>query len=100
VALQTRRDFLPVEICARIILACAENSVSGTFNIGAGFPIGCGDLAQWIIEGYGKGEIVATEDRVRDEFYLNTEKWQSNFGPLIDREGLRQRCIELGQLLK
>ena len=96
---KTRRDFLPVEQAAQAIVECAKSGISDTFNLGCGFPVACGDVAKWLIEGYGRGTIIAT-DRVYDEFYLNVEKWTSHFGPLIEQDALRERCVELGQRLR
>jgi nucleoside-diphosphate-sugar epimerase len=92
-----RRDFLPVERCAEAIVACIGER--GIFNLGSGFPTACRDIADWILEGYGRGKIEVTSDVVRDEFFLNMDKWGSRFGTLIDEGQLRRRCLDLGSEL-
>ena len=96
---RTRRDFLPVEKCASAIVTCAEQPKSDTFNIGCGFPVACGQVALSVVNGYGRGKVVATND-VRDEFFLNTEKWRSQFGALINEMELMQCCMTLGRRLQ
>ena len=96
----TRRDFLPVGACARAIIDCAVNRAHGTYNVGCGFPVRCGDIAQWVLDGYRGGEIVADNNEIRDEFYLNTDKWRSQFGDLVDLDLLQQCCADLGRRLR
>ncbi len=97
---RTRRDFVPVERCAAAIVAVAADRKSGIFNIGCGFPVACGDIAQWIIDGYGSGEIVVIDSGVRDEFFLDVEKWRVAFGELVGRVELQRSCEELGRRLR
>jgi nucleoside-diphosphate-sugar epimerase len=94
----TRRDFLPVARCADAILGAAGHA-EGVYNVGCGFPVRCGDVASWLTEGYGCGTLVAA-DAIRDEFFLDTDKWNERFAPLTSREELRETCVELGQRLK
>ena len=97
----TRRDFLPVEICAGLLVDRALDRSAGTFNLGGGFPIPCGDLAEWIMQGFGGGKLVSDPAIVRDEFFLSMEKWRAHFGPLpIDVATLQNYCFELGERLK
>ncbi|MBN9589581.1 MAG: NAD(P)-dependent oxidoreductase [Alphaproteobacteria bacterium] len=96
----TRRDFLPVETCADLLLDRAVRRTTGTYNLGSGVALPCGDLADWIREGYGGGELVCDPDIVHDEFFLNMDKWRSQF-PLPMNSGiLREYCIDLGRSLK
>lgn len=94
----TRRDFLPVDRCANAILDAVGRG-GGVYNVGCGFPVRCGDVASWLIEGYGLGHLAAA-DVIRDEFFLDTRKWDEQFAPLTSREELRETCLELGQKLK
>jgi UDP-glucose 4-epimerase len=97
----TRRDFLPVEVCARLLLERTCDRTTGTFNLGSGFAIGCGELAQWIIEGYEAGTIVSTSPSTEDEFFLDMNKWLGrNFETPVDRTTLHTYCAQLGRRLK
>ena len=96
----TRRDFLPVEICADMLLNRALTRSVGTYNLGSGFPLSCGALADWIRAGYGGGELVCDPDTVRDEFYLNMDKWRAEFPLPLNEERLRAYCTGLGRRLK
>jgi len=97
----TRRDFLPVEHCARALIDALKAGVVGVYNLGCGVPVRCGDVASWIQIGFGGGELVVDPPVVRDEFFLNTDKWMSRFGyrPVEVME-LQSYCVELGQKLK
>jgi nucleoside-diphosphate-sugar epimerase len=97
---RTQRDFLPVEQCGAAILEAARRYPGGIFNVGGGFPIACEKLALWVIEGFGRGKLVSESAVVRDAFYLDTTKWRSMFGALVDEYDLRRACVELGQRLR
>ncbi len=96
----TRRDFLPVESCARALVTACIRQVEGVYNLGSGFAVPCGDIAAWIMEGFGSGRLVVEPPVVRDEFYLNMDKWTAVFGccPLRQDE-LRTYCIGVGRRL-
>jgi hypothetical protein len=96
----TRRDFLPVDICAQLLLDRARARTAGTWNLGSGIPLPCGELAGWIREGYGGGDLICEPDIVRDEFCLSMDKWRANFPLPITKDTLRDHCIGLGRRLK
>jgi UDP-glucose 4-epimerase len=96
----TRRDFLPIEICASFLVARAIDSTAGIYNLGTGLAIPCGDFAGWIMDGFGSGELVCNPMVVRDEFFLNVDKWRSQFGLSIDNATIRNYGIMLGRRLQ
>jgi nucleoside-diphosphate-sugar epimerase len=75
----TRRDFIPVGWVATAVVRAALAGLSGIYNLGGGGPIGCGQLAEAVIAGYGAGVLRAPE-RVSDEFYLDTRKLTERLG--------------------
>jgi len=94
----TRRDFIPVETAAEAIVTAARHRLTGVFNIGSGFAIPCGVLAEALCEGYGGGTIRAGAD-VRDEFYLNVAKWSERFPMSVSETELIDSCRRLGERL-
>jgi nucleoside-diphosphate-sugar epimerase len=94
----SRRDFLPVEVMAATIARHLRDPAHGIFNLGCGFPVSCGDMAAWLMEGFGGGRLVA-EGPVRDEFFLNMDRTRTRFGFEMDPARLRQRCVAIGQAL-
>ena len=96
----TRRDFLPIEACANQLVARALDATPGTFNLGGGFPIACGTLAEWVMEGFGSGELIANTVMVRDEFYLNMTAWRSRYDLPIGEKTLKDYCLRLGSRLQ
>ncbi len=97
----TRRDFLPVEYCARALIHALKYEPRGVYNLGVGAPVRCGEIASWIFEGFGAGRLVVDPPVIRDEFYLNMEKWKAAFGhsPLCV-DDLRAYCVGIGQKLR
>lgn len=94
------RDFLPARLFAERIDKIVRNPVSGTYNIGCGFGVECGDIARWIIEGYGDGELVVTGTSRKGEFYLDTGKAMRTFDlPPVTKEDILQACLDCGQRL-
>jgi nucleoside-diphosphate-sugar epimerase len=96
---ETRRDFLPVEAVARAVLQAAAAGLSGIYNIGAGFALSCGSLADQLIAGYGSGVLHAAGD-VTDEFYLDTKKWTNRFGPLVNSADILNTARMSGERLR
>jgi dTDP-4-dehydrorhamnose reductase/UDP-glucose 4-epimerase len=96
----TRRDFLPVELTAGLLLDRALECTEGIYNLGCGFALPCGDLANWVREGYGGGEIVCSPMTIRDEFFLNMNRWRGRFELPLDEGVLREYCIGLGRRLR
>lgn len=97
-ATATRRDFIPVEAAARAIVAAARQRLTGVFNVGSGFAVPCGALAEALCEGYGRGTIRAGAD-VRDEFYLDVSKWTDRFPLSVSEDDLINYCRRLGERL-
>jgi dTDP-4-dehydrorhamnose reductase/UDP-glucose 4-epimerase len=95
-----RRDFLPVEICAERIVQAASNNRAGIFNLGAGFPLACGDIAEAVIRGFGRGDLDITKSEDRDAFYLDTAKWNSIFPTRFTKSDLINYCENLGRRLR
>lgn len=96
----TRRDFLPVELTANLLLDRALDRTEGTYNLGSGFAVNCGDLADWVCEGYGDGKLVCDPPIRRDEFFLKMDKWRSQFDLPIDENTIHDYCVGLGRRLR
>lgn len=77
----TRRDFIPVEVVATELVGAIRRNASGVYNLSGGSAIACGDIADALITGYGRGCLRAVDD-VRDEFFLNCTKWTLEIGPI------------------
>lgn len=67
------RDFFPVWRFADAMRVIAGNPQAGIYNLGSGHGTQCGNIASWLIAGYGQGEIVSAKD-YKDPFYLNMGK--------------------------
>jgi nucleoside-diphosphate-sugar epimerase len=96
----TKRDFFSAHRLAEALLQIATRPVAGVFNIGAGFATTCGDIASWLIDGYGAGRLETTNPVIRDQFSLDVSKaretWDLDaFGP----ETLREDVMACGKAL-
>ncbi len=96
----TRRDFLPVELTASLLLDRALDRTEGIYNLGCGFAVNCGDLADWVCEGYGDGKLAYEPATPRDEFFLNMDKWRSQFDLPVDENMIHDYCVGLGRRLR
>jgi len=99
-AARTRRDFLPVEACANAIVQATRAGATGIYNLGCGFPVSCGQVAEWVIKGFGKGRLVAETDTVHDEFFLDMHRWENSFPLPIEPHTLEEYCVGLGRRLR
>lgn len=95
------RDFLAATDFAIQLALIAKNPSPGIFNVGAGLGTPVGRIAQWLIEGYGRGQLVITDMREFDDFWLNVEKAKKAFQlPSVTSSDIQCRCTEIGQKLR
>ena len=97
-----KRDFLPAERAGAIIAGLTEplGALPSPLNIGSGVGLACGLLALWVIEGYGRGELVIERPDERDPFVLDVRRLEELTGPVIERDALREACRDLGRRLR
>jgi dTDP-4-dehydrorhamnose reductase/UDP-glucose 4-epimerase len=93
------RDFLPVEACARVLACVVAAPPGGVLNVGSGIALPTGRLALWVLEGYGRGELVIESPREHDDFVLDVIELTRRYGPPCISDELREACFELGRRL-
>jgi dTDP-4-dehydrorhamnose reductase/UDP-glucose 4-epimerase len=94
-----RRDFLPVEACARLLARITAAPPGGVLNVGSGIPLPTGRVALWVLEGYGRGELVIESPREHDAFVLDVTRLASLCGPPCSLDDIRETCLDLGRRL-
>jgi UDP-glucose 4-epimerase len=95
----TARDFLPVEACARVLARIVAAPPGGVLNLGSGIALPTGRLALWVLEGYGRGELVIESPREHDAFVLDVGRLRSLYGEPTTMAELRESCLQLGRRL-
>jgi dTDP-4-dehydrorhamnose reductase/UDP-glucose 4-epimerase len=91
------RDFLPADLLADWLVRIAERPVPGLFNLGAGFAVPTGRIAQWLIAGYGQGGLCITDFREHDGFWLDMAKSRRTWGLApVTEDDIRSACIAIG----
>ena len=93
------RDFLPVTACARLLTRIVAAPPGGVLNVGSGIALPTGRLALWVLEGYGRGELVIEAPREHDAFVLDVGELTRRYGPPCTYDELREACINLGRRL-
>ncbi|MCZ6862426.1 MAG: NAD(P)-dependent oxidoreductase [Alphaproteobacteria bacterium] len=95
-----RRDFLPDYKLVATLDAVLREPAGGTINVGSGIPTPVGDIANWLIEGYGGGRTVVTDNRIFDEFVLNVDRLRSIHGITTTSEEIASHCRSIGAQLR
>ncbi len=96
-----RRDFIAVWRFADSLIKIAAVPQPGIYNLGAGFGVETGLIAEWLIEGYGAGELVINKFSHADQFWLDMEKTNRTFKiESFVPEDLREDCLGCGRMLK
>ena len=93
------RDFLPATSFARILAAILEAPPGGCLNVGSGIALPTGRLALWILEGFGRGELVIESIEERDAFVLDVGRLKTLYGDPCSYADLREACIGVGRRL-
>lgn len=95
----TRRDFIPDKVFTRIVQHMILARPGGVYNVGSGIPIELGNLANWVIEGFGLGDLKIISTEKRDEFALDVSKLKNFYGPVCTSEDIKRYCNSLGKRL-
>lgn len=93
------RDFLPVEGCARLLAQIVAQPPGGVLNLGSGIALATGRIALWVIEGFGRGQLVIDSPREHDPFVLDVGRLQSLYGTPCTIDDLRESCLAIGRRL-
>jgi len=95
-----RRDFLPDTFFVRVLDAVLKHPCEGMLNVGSGLPIRVGDIAGWLLEGYGTGRVAVSDHRLHDEFVLNVGRLRSLYDLTCTRDEIANHCREIGHCLR
>jgi UDP-glucose 4-epimerase len=93
------RDFLPVEAFTRVLAVVALAPPGGILNVGSGIGLPAGRLALWILEGFGRGELVIESTVEKDAFVLDIGRLEGLYGRFCSFENLRDACLRIGRRL-
>lgn len=94
-----RRDLVPVEFFCRVVREAALQGQAGVFNVGAGRATRVGDAARWLLEGYGRGELLGEAAQPPDEFQLDCNRLRDVFGLACEDGAVEQALKEIGRRL-
>jgi UDP-glucose 4-epimerase len=93
------RDFLPVTAFARVLARIVRAPPGGILNIGSGIGLPAGRLALWILEGFGRGELVISSPEEKDAFVLDIARLEGLYGRPCSQVDLRDACLAIGRRL-
>lgn len=95
-----KRDFLPASLFADLLIRICTRFKGGTYNLGSGFGTETGKIAEWVMEGYGGGRLVAKPDEIKDAFWLDMQKTNEAFNlPVVTEEDIAAACRSIGRAL-
>ncbi len=94
-----RRDFLPVELAARMIARLAAGRQGGIVHVGAGLSLPCADLAHAVIEGFGSGRLLVESPFPKDEFAFDASAAQAATGIVVGADDVLSAARQAGLAL-
>jgi nucleoside-diphosphate-sugar epimerase len=97
---KVQRDFLPDSHFAEVLDGVLQNPRGGVLNVGSGIPVRVGDIAGWLIEGYGAGKIEVSDERLHDEFVLDVSRLKLTYGLECRCKHIADHCREIGHQLR
>ena len=92
----TRRDIVPLDYFSKILRFFCQHNMPGVFNIGAGESCSVGEVANWIIQGFGRGGVNVTSSIEVDNFQLNSSKLIKLTNLVYGREAVEDYCKSIG----
>lgn len=91
------RDFLPAAAVADTLIRIVADPKPGLFNLGAGFAVPTGHIAEWLIAGYGSGHLRVTDFREHDGFWLDMARARAAWAlPVLTERDIRDSVIACG----
>ena len=93
------RDFLAVERFADLLVRIGRHPPGGVLNVGSGIGLPTGRVALWVLQGFGRGELVIRSSSEYDPFVLDVGRLRSLYGHPCSFDDLRARCLALGREL-
>lgn len=93
------RDFLPVEQLAAWLAVIVPARRAGLWGLGSGQATPVGRIAQWLIEGHGRGRLEVSDLREHDGFVIDAQPLHTAFAlprPADPQAWLAERCRALG----
>ena len=73
----------------------------GTYNLCSGLRINVMDLVKRIIKGYGKGEVICTDEEQNNEsFLMCNKKLKKKTNILLSSEQINKYAVRMGRSIK
>lgn len=83
----TKRDFIPVSLLCELLDAVCAVRPAGVHNLGSGIGLPLGRIAEWLIQGHGRGVLEIVDTLERDAFVMNPAKLLQALGlPTLNPE--------------
>jgi dTDP-4-dehydrorhamnose reductase/UDP-glucose 4-epimerase len=92
----TKRDIVPLDYFCKVLRFFCQHNLPGVFNIGAGEACSVGEVANWVVEGFGRGEVHARSSIEVDNFQLNSSKLIKLSSLVCGREAVENYCKSIG----
>lgn len=94
------RDFLPVGNFVQTLTRIVTAAPPGLYNLGSDTATPVGQVARWVIEGFGRGKLQVTDNTERDRFRLDCQKLRGVIGDFTTGIDIRLSSIEIGKRLQ
>jgi UDP-glucose 4-epimerase len=75
-----RRDIISVDFFCDVLKEVIKKKPKGVINVGAEQAVKVGQIASWILEGFGRGKLIVNSSEIIDEFQLDSSKLKSELG--------------------
>lgn len=93
----TKRDIVPLDYFCKVLRFFIQHNLPGVFNIGAGEACSVGEVANWVVEGFGRGAVHASSSIEVDNFQLNSSKLIKLTSLVCGREAVENYCNSIGR---
>jgi dTDP-4-dehydrorhamnose reductase/UDP-glucose 4-epimerase len=82
-----------------VLARIAAAPPGGILNVGSGIALPTGRLALWVLEGFGRGELVIESTVEKDPFVLDVSRLTRLCGRPCSFDDLRHACVGIGRRL-
>jgi len=95
----TIKDFISVDDLAVITKAVVDKQLKGVYNLGSGIGELTGNIAKYLIKGYGSGDLLCKSKQLKDQFILDNTKLLQHLQIENYQFNIEKAIVDLGKQL-
>ena len=95
-----KRDFIDIHTSCKMIGEVINQEICGTYNLSSNYGLEIGKISEYLIEGYGRGELYVEYPGKAEQFIIDNKKLEVATNCKIREIPYHQLIVNLGKELR